>query len=88
MQLSAPEPTPRARINWILEKETLGKTEVVLKSWRGGGRQGFGNGEGDWRRNAEGTEGGAFKVRGGESKRQQEMIAAITAIFKHAFALI
>ena len=25
MQLSAPEPTPRARINWILEEETLGK---------------------------------------------------------------
>lgn len=32
MQLSAPEPTPRARINWILEEETLGKREVVLKS--------------------------------------------------------
>lgn len=32
MQLSAPEPTPRARINWILEEETLGKKEVVLKS--------------------------------------------------------
>lgn len=27
-----PEPTPRARINWILEEETLGKREVVLKS--------------------------------------------------------
>ncbi len=32
MQLSAPEPTPRARINWILEEETQGKREVVLKS--------------------------------------------------------
>lgn len=57
MQLSAPEPTPRARINWILEEETLGKREVVLKSqgknigelgmvWRGELEDGWG----DWRK--------------------------------------
>lgn len=32
--------------------------------------------------------GGALKAGGGGLKRQQEMIAAITAIFKHAFPLI
>lgn len=31
MQLSAPEPTPRARINWILDEEMLRKMEVFLK---------------------------------------------------------
>lgn len=46
MQLSAPQPTPRARINWILEEEMLGKREVVLKSQGGKKRQGIGNGGG------------------------------------------
>lgn len=32
MQLSAPEPTPRARINWIREKEMLGKREGAVRS--------------------------------------------------------
>ena len=53
MQLSAPEPTPRARINWILEEETLGK-EGGRREKPGGERRWGGR---DWRKL---TEGGAF----------------------------
>lgn len=68
MQLSAPKPTPRARINWILEEEMLGKREVVLKSL---GKKNVrelgmvGVCWGGWREKVEGTEGGAFKAVGG-----------------------
>lgn len=56
MQLSAPEPTPRARINWILEEKMLRKMEVAVRERK--------NSSGNWEWWVPGENPGEKKVRG------------------------